>query len=311
MAKTVVLTTKSIHIQRERAQMPRVMVESPLGGDYWKNVEYARMAMRHSMMMVGESPMALHLLYNKSLRDGNDVERSIGIKRSFDWHSHAEKKAFYIDRGLSNGMIMGYLDACAKGQQTEFRFIAGSKETDEILGRANKKTLTLPQLEKLSTELKVIICNNAATKGIPTGAVTDYQERYTALVNLIDKLNVNVDNEESLFNCLAMRESLMRRNESPLIVEELYSQFLDINDKEKAFYLDASQSWLQVVDEIIPFVNPHAELDEGLMDLDKRSYDQSVIDELPIIEEVLSHGYSSAARQLNDNIEMSQPSFAM
>ena len=56
--------------------MKRVILESPYSGDINRNIQYARMCVRDSLMR-GEAPIASHLLYTQEeiLNDNIPEER--------------------------------------------------------------------------------------------------------------------------------------------------------------------------------------------------------------------------------------------
>ena len=82
--------------------MIRVILESPYAGDIERNIDYARKCLRHSLLL-GESPIASHLLYTQIgvLNDDLPNERQIGIDAGLQWKEVAEKHVFYIDYGMS------------------------------------------------------------------------------------------------------------------------------------------------------------------------------------------------------------------
>lgn len=86
--------------------MIKVILESPYAGDIERNVKYARMAVRDSLLR-GESPIASHLLYTQEgiLNDEVPEERQLGINAGLAWKDVAIKHVFYIDYGYSRGMI--------------------------------------------------------------------------------------------------------------------------------------------------------------------------------------------------------------
>lgn len=86
--------------------MIKVILESPYAGDIERNVKYARMAVRDSLLR-GESPIASHLLYTQEgiLNDEVPEERQLGIQAGLAWKDVATKHVFYIDYGYSRGMI--------------------------------------------------------------------------------------------------------------------------------------------------------------------------------------------------------------
>lgn len=86
--------------------MIKVILESPFAGEVERNIEYARMAVRDSLLR-GESPIASHLLYTQKgiLNDDIESERMLGIKAGLEWKNVADKHVFYIDYGYSKGML--------------------------------------------------------------------------------------------------------------------------------------------------------------------------------------------------------------
>lgn len=88
---------------------PIVVIESPYsnGGLLQKlenSIDYAHEICRHSLSN-GESPIASHLLYTQFLDDADKVERLIGIECGMSFAPPARAIAFYIDLGLSDGML--------------------------------------------------------------------------------------------------------------------------------------------------------------------------------------------------------------
>jgi len=104
--------------------MTRVILESPYAGDIERNIKYARMCVRDSLMR-GESPIASHLLYTQEgiLNDDFPEERQIGIDAGLAWKGVAEKHIFYIDYGMSSGMKYGLHYATKNKISVEYRRI--------------------------------------------------------------------------------------------------------------------------------------------------------------------------------------------
>ncbi len=88
--------------------MKRVILESPYAGEIEENVRYARECVRDSLLR-GEAPIASHLLYTQDgiLRDEVPEERKHGIDAGLAWKEVADLHVFYIDKGISSGMIYG------------------------------------------------------------------------------------------------------------------------------------------------------------------------------------------------------------
>ena len=65
--------------------MLRVILESPFAGDIERNIKYARLCVRDSLLR-GESPIASHLLYTQEgiLNDEIESERMHGINAGLE-----------------------------------------------------------------------------------------------------------------------------------------------------------------------------------------------------------------------------------
>lgn len=94
-----------------------VIVESPLSGDFNRNIRYARLAMHDCLVNYGEAPYASHLLYPQCLDDRVQVERDIGMQAGFAVTQLFTHRIFYQDLGTSTGMKYG-LEAALKHKQT-------------------------------------------------------------------------------------------------------------------------------------------------------------------------------------------------
>lgn len=68
------------------------------------HIEYARRALHHSLKL-GESPVAPHLLYPQVLDDDIPDQRLIGIRANADLIESSGRVAFYVDYGMSPGMV--------------------------------------------------------------------------------------------------------------------------------------------------------------------------------------------------------------
>lgn len=106
--------------------MRRVIVESPYAGDVEANIEYARAAVRDSVLR-GEAPIASHLLFTQPgiLDDDVPAERDLGIEAGLAWLAVADATVVYQDRGLSRGMRRGILAAREARIPVEYRSIIG------------------------------------------------------------------------------------------------------------------------------------------------------------------------------------------
>ena len=111
-----------------------VVIESPFKGkgswflirwiDKWRNIFYARRCVRDSLLR-GENPIAFHLLHTQYgiLRDSVPKERQMGIDAGMAWVKRADASVFYIDRGMSPGMLYGEHKAAEASIKREYRRI--------------------------------------------------------------------------------------------------------------------------------------------------------------------------------------------
>jgi hypothetical protein len=100
----------------------RVVIESPLAGDFKSNKIYAKKCMKDSLSR-GEAPYASHLLFDQFgiLDDTKQEEREQGIIAGFAWGEMAELVAVYTDFGISDGMKRGIERAEKSGIAIEYR----------------------------------------------------------------------------------------------------------------------------------------------------------------------------------------------
>lgn len=82
----------------------RIYVGSPFRGEQLANIAYARECCRE-LIYLGHHPLALHLHDTQFLDDGIDEERALGMKNGKAWLDICDCAIFFLDRGLSRGMI--------------------------------------------------------------------------------------------------------------------------------------------------------------------------------------------------------------
>lgn len=103
--------------------MKRVVIESPLSGNWDRNIRYAKLAMVDSFRRK-EAPYASHLLYPFILNDEIPFDRKLGMAAGFAWGETAELAAVYIDLGeLTPGMRAGVEHHQYQGTPVEFRHL--------------------------------------------------------------------------------------------------------------------------------------------------------------------------------------------
>lgn len=100
--------------------MKRVIIESPLSGNWNVNTEYARQCMADCLKR-GESPFASHLLYTQILDDNLPLERELGMAAGFAWMQVADFVVVYTDLGISEGMKAGIKQARSFGLDIKYR----------------------------------------------------------------------------------------------------------------------------------------------------------------------------------------------
>lgn len=112
--------------------MKLVIIESPYAGNVRENEEYARAAVRDSVLR-GEAPIASHLLFTQPgiLWDEDQDERLMGMKAGWEWYRVAEACVAYVDHGISGGMSSGISMALEYNIHIEhrhLRYMAGIVE---------------------------------------------------------------------------------------------------------------------------------------------------------------------------------------
>lgn len=105
--------------------MNKVIIESPLSGNWTVNVEYARQCMGDCLKR-GESPFASHLLYTQILDDNIPIERELGMAAGFEWMKVADYVVVYTDLGISRGMNEGIKQAKLLGLNVLYRSLDAS-----------------------------------------------------------------------------------------------------------------------------------------------------------------------------------------
>lgn len=84
--------------------MKRVVVESPLSGNFLRNKLYALWCAYHCRTL-GEAAYASHLFFTQFLDDEDPESRAFGIEAGYAWAETAHIVAFYVDYGMSPGML--------------------------------------------------------------------------------------------------------------------------------------------------------------------------------------------------------------
>lgn len=100
-----------------------------------------------------EAPFASHAIYPTVLDDKIERERELGMQMRNAWASRADKIIFYVDRGMSPGMLLALDHAQEMGQAVEFRTLEGDsfyadylQEMDVALRKSRK--IPMPETAK-------------------------------------------------------------------------------------------------------------------------------------------------------------------
>jgi len=121
---------KAIYLKVDKKFKPKkpdkVIIESPYCGKINRNVKYANICLRDSLMR-GEYPIASHLMYTKALDDRKPKERELGIKAGLFWGLEADKTIVYTDYGISKGMGIGIEAANKADREIIYRKIENLK----------------------------------------------------------------------------------------------------------------------------------------------------------------------------------------
>ncbi len=115
--------------------MKLVTIESPLAGDFERNLRYARWCLRDSLLR-GEAPFASHLLYPQCFNDATPEERSIGLFAGQAFIQRVDLVVLYVDFGISAGMHAAEDTAQLFGIPTEIRTLPTSLLDSVIRGES-------------------------------------------------------------------------------------------------------------------------------------------------------------------------------
>lgn len=113
--------------------MRTIVIESPYAGDVVANLGYARRCI-HDCLKRGEAPYASHLFFTQDglLDDLKPEERELGIEAGLAIGASLDAVAFYVDRGISGGMLQGYAAAKKRGAVVEVRALDREITQDDL-----------------------------------------------------------------------------------------------------------------------------------------------------------------------------------
>lgn len=116
-----------------------VLIESPVKGDYARNLRYLHAAMRDCLNR-GEAPFSSFELYRKVLDDKDAAERELGLARSFAIGRRMDTVAVYEDLGISDGMQRDIHLWLSLGMQVNYRKIGLAWDFGPAVDRDAKYT---------------------------------------------------------------------------------------------------------------------------------------------------------------------------
>jgi hypothetical protein len=100
------LSFKNLILKEEK--MKRVMIESPYASETsYEKANYKKYleACIFDSLERGEAPFASHGFYTQWLKDSDPTERETGMACGRAWAKGSEVVAFYVDYGMSSGML--------------------------------------------------------------------------------------------------------------------------------------------------------------------------------------------------------------
>lgn len=108
-------------MSRPTTGLRRVIIESPYSGDVVANTAYLDRCFLDALSR-GEAPIASHgsrLVH--VLNDHDAHQRRQGMDAGLAWYAGAELIAFYVDRGMTTGMVEALEYAIKLGIKFELR----------------------------------------------------------------------------------------------------------------------------------------------------------------------------------------------
>ena len=160
----------------------RIILESPFANNdnnkFIENYFYLCLVARILMKKGNHSPLFFHALYTQFLNDRDKAERKLGLYNSFDWHTHGDFKLYAIDRGFSDGMLKGALDAIEKNIDIFF-FTALPKDhwISNKIDEINKEELNEKRLELGQKFISTLSATSTTFES--KGELTEYKDYNT------------------------------------------------------------------------------------------------------------------------------------
>jgi hypothetical protein len=230
----------------------RVSIETPTGGDFAKNQAYCKICMSEAMLIEDESPINFSLIYSQCLNDDDDIERNAIIKTTSAWQSVIDKKIFYIDRGLSNGMVLGYLDALRKGISVEFRTLSIENAFLDIVRNLNNKIQLAPELELLSKKINKLKLSSYC-KDQEQGDANGFRQNMRYTIDKIKELDSLMGGHDLNYERACVRNSILHNDEAAISLKLLYNQVISQNDAINTHQKEGA--WSSIAESHVTYTN--------------------------------------------------------
>lgn len=151
--------------------MKRICIESPLSGDFVKNIEYARRCMRF-VLDLEYAPFVSHLLYTQVLDDRIPAHRGLGIEAGLAMGDSCDARWFFLNGGpMSRGMLAAWDRADSMGQAV--RKLDGPSTTGEVEFHEPAPTPGLRQLNESQHQRLWELCGNLKSKAFSNAYAFD------------------------------------------------------------------------------------------------------------------------------------------
>lgn len=99
--------------------MITMCIESPLAGDFTRNIAYARAALRYCLEQ-DVSPYASHLLLAQVFNDLTPEQRAAGVRAGLEMGNRCDERWYFIDFGMSSGMERALWESRRLNQPEQF-----------------------------------------------------------------------------------------------------------------------------------------------------------------------------------------------
>lgn len=278
-----IVATQNFKSRDPGVEFKRVSIETPNGGDIQKNKDYLRLCLRESVMSSQESPVSFIMMYSQSLNDDDDIERNAIIRSAAAWQDKVEKKVFCIDRGLSNNMILTYLDALRRGMQVELRTLCEDPAIIELVKSCNTSALSAPDLDKLSKKLNQrktsFLCNEQEP-----GDATNFRQSKHVQIGILKGISGQTLSDQHYYERMILRDSIMKHSEAPISFELLYGQVLLNQEINKVGFKQLT--WMSEADKVVLYTTTmsngrHDDISKSpnlrVLDINRFSYELKTI----------------------------------